>query len=104
MVLMEEILTAVEPTLVRATESVEEDPSGVPPNRKVVGASSTSVPRPLTAVLCGLVLSLSVTVILPVLFPVPLGVKVTQMLHDGVQLPSALCGLRIVPAEIGRAS
>lgn len=93
------MLTAVEPTLVRVTGSVDEDPSGVPANRKVVGASSTNVPKPLTAVVCALVLSLSETVILPVFFPVPEGVNVMQMLHDGVQLPSTLCGLRTAPAE-----
>ena len=93
------MLTAVEPTLVRVTGCVEEDPSGVLTNRSVVGASSTSVPTPLTKVACGLVLSLSVTVILPVLFPVPEGLNVMQILQDGVQLPSALCGLRTVPAE-----
>jgi hypothetical protein len=46
---------------------------------------------------------LSFTVILAAFFPVPVGVKVTQMLHEAVQVPSALCGLSTAPAEQYRA-
>ena len=73
-------------------------PRATLPKFKRAGDSSTAVPRPESVVVCGLLLSLSMTVILPVLFPAPLGLKVTQMLHAAVQLPSVLCGLRTVSA------
>ena len=104
MALIEAMLTAVDPRFVRVMGSVDDEPSGVFANWSRVGESWTTVPRPLSAVVCGLELSLSETVSFPVLFPVPDGVNVTQMLQDAVQLPSALCGFRSVPAEQKRAA
>jgi len=90
--------TALVPLFVSVTGKVEADPSGVPLKRRGIGDSSTRLPKPVTVVVWGLVASLSVTEILAVLFPVAVGENVTQILHCGVQLPSALCGLRTVPA------
>ena len=92
------MLTAAAPTLVNVTGSVTLVPKAMPPKPKSVGDNSTSDPRPVTTVVCGLLESLSLTVIFPVLIPVPFGLKVTQTLQAGEQLPSVLCGLKIVPA------
>ena len=92
------MVTAVVPVLVRVTGRVEADPSGVALKRRGIGDSSTRLPQPVIMALCGLLASLSVTESLAVLFPVALGENVTQILHAGVQLPSALCGLRTVAA------
>src|ERR1700674_5797333 len=92
------MLTTIVPVLVRVTGRVEADPSGVALKRRGTGDSSTRLPKPVIRALCGLLASLSVTESLAVLFPVALGENVTQILHAGVQLPSALCGLRTVAA------
>src|ERR1035438_5784087 len=86
------------PTLVKVVGCAAWDPRATLPKFRRAGDSSTAVPKPESVVVCGLLLSLSMTVIFPVLFPAPLGVKVTQMLHAAVQLPSVLCGFKTVPA------
>src|SRR6202521_6182895 len=93
------MVTAVVPVLVRVTGRVEADPSGVALKGRGIGDSSTRLPKPVIRALCGLLASLSVTESLAVLFPVALGENVTQILHAGVQLPSALCGLRTVAVQ-----
>ena len=98
MALIDWMVTAVVPVLVRVTGRVEADPSGVALKRRGIGDSSTRLPKPVIRALCGLLASLSFTESLAVLFPVALGENVTQILHAGVQLPSALCGLRTVAA------
>src|SRR5580692_7302872 len=99
LVLMELIATTAVPSLVRVTGNVAELPSVILPKFCIQGPRLTTVPVPLTAVVCGLPGSVSVKVILPALCPVAIGENVTQMLHAAVQLPSVLWGGRSVPAE-----
>jgi hypothetical protein len=92
------MFTAFLPTLLKVSGSAAADPSATLPKSSSVGDNSTRVPSPTVAVVWGLLPSLSVTVIFPVIFPVALGLNVTQIPQSAVQLPSVLCGFRTVPA------
>ena len=56
-------------------------PKAVTGKLRLPGTSETEVPIPVRFSTCGLEPSLSVTVTLPYLVPVVLGVKVTEIVH-----------------------
>ena len=96
---MDVIVTAFVPVFVKVTGRVFDEPSGVfgKLSGEGAGESSSDEPSPVSVALCGLLGSLSVNVIVPVRFPVWVGTYVTQMLHEAVQVPSALCAFSTDP-------
>jgi len=90
----------VVPAFESVTGSVAEEPKFKFPNAWFhCGVRLKFVPIPLATTVCGLLASVSVTVMSAVLGPEPIGAKVTQMLHEALQAPLLLWGARTVPGE-----
>jgi len=99
-VLIEVIRTGVLPAFDSVSGSVAEEPTFRFPNVWFHnGGRLKFVPIPLPTTVCGLLASVSVTVMSAVLCPELTGAKVTQMLHEALQAPLLLWGARTVPAE-----
>jgi len=97
---IEVIFTGAVPAFESVTGRVSEEPKFTFPKIWFHnGVRLRFVPIPLATTVCGLLASVSVTVMSAVRCPELVGANVTQMLHEAVQAPLLLRGARTVPAE-----
>src|SRR5215472_12472346 len=92
----------VVPTLVMVTDDETVTPRVTVPKLMVVGANLRAVPIPDRAAVCGLVTSVSATLMVPVLGPTTVGLKATFTIHVA---PTAITLLfvQVVPEALTKS-